>query len=127
MHNLELVALRNLVVIEDIHLVEVVVHTLAEVVVVHILAEEDVVRTLAEEVAARSPAVLPDRMAAVVDFAEGDRSYADHTLAAEVAHSPVGVAEAGRYNFGHTRELHIDLAEVRHTAVPPKDEKFARL
>ena len=152
MHNLEAAVLHNQVVVEHIHLVGVVVHILAEEDVVRSPAEEDVVRSPAEEVAVRSPAeevavrshaeevavrspaeevavrtlaVLPDHMAAVDDFA-------DHIPAVEVAHSPVAhnpadVVEAGSYNLGHTPERHIDLAEVRHTVVPLKDESFARL
>ena len=143
-HNLAV--LHNQVVVVHTPAEEVVVHTPAEEVVVRSPAEEVAVRTLAgevrilagevrilagevrilaEEVAVRTLAVLPDHMAAVDDFA-------DHIPAAEVVHSPVAhnsadVVEAGSYNLGHYRERHIDLAEVRQTVVPPKDESFARL
>ena len=142
-HNLEAAVLHNQIVVEHIQHVGVVVHILAEEDVVRSPAEEVAVRSPAEGVAVRSPAeevavripaeeavvrtlaVLPDHMAAVDDFA-------DHIPAVEVAHSPAAhnpadIVEAGSYNLGHTPQRHVDLVEVRHTVILPKDENFARL
>ena len=121
MGNLELVALRKRLVIEDSHLAEVLVHSLAAVeVAVRILAGEGTAHSLAGVLAARSPAEMVDRKLAVRNLAAADMLYVDHNFA-------VVAAVAGTHNSDRILESHIDLAEVHRTAARPKGENSARL